>query len=452
MKKLKIKIKNCYGIRSMTATLHFESGNNVAIYASNGTMKSSLAHVFKDARDGNDDERRDRIFTDELSSHKILRDGEPVPREAILVLDPSDALDEVQTSAGILVNRELREEYGGIMAEMKDGIDSLVRHLNKLSGVTKAGIPDAIFKDFGKAGQPADKLHEFLLDHASHDPSELERFGAIRYADMFNGDTQRLFDTPGFQKLLAAYLDRRDRLVASSRFLSERFDHHAAGDIQRSLKKAGFFEASHMVVMNAKPGRDDAAEEIRSAEELEAVVKAELDAIESDLDSDWDKMDAMMAQTAKLSGLRLLLSENRWLIPHMADLSSLRRTLWESYFAAEAAAIGGICERYRRGRPRLDRIVEAAASERTKWESIVGEFSRRFRVPFEVRVTNQAEALLGIRVPSLEFAYRDEARRKTVVRERLKTVLSDGERRALYILNMLFEVQRQIDAGRETVS
>ena len=458
MKKLKLVIKNCYGIRSMTTTLHFANGRNVAIYASNGTMKSSLAHVLKDARDGNNDKHRDRIFTDEISRHTIQCDGIPISLDGILVFDPDDAMDEVRTSAGILVNKALSDKYGGIIEGLKKGMDHLVVLLNRLSGVAKSDIPGTILKDFCRIDPPENEIYEFMLGHAADDPSESERFEGIKYAQVFNEDTKRVIDSAGFRNLLDKYVERHDRLLQESRFLSGMFDHHAAENVRKSLKKAGFFDARHTIVLNPKAERSDAAEEIRDTKQLEEIIKAELNTIEKELDKDWKAMDALLARTAKLVEFRRLLAENRWLIQRLAYPGSLKRDLWTSYFAAESATIAALCDQYRQDRPRLDRIVEIARSEELEWRSIVAEFTRRFHAPFELEVTNQEDAVLGTRVPALRFTYRERAagageraRKKPVRREQLKVVLSDGERRALYILNMLFEVKRQIDSGRETV-
>lgn len=50
MNRLKLSLENCYGIRRLEATFDFSGCQNNAIYAPNGTMKSSLARVFKDVK------------------------------------------------------------------------------------------------------------------------------------------------------------------------------------------------------------------------------------------------------------------------------------------------------------------------------------------------------------------------------------------------------------------
>ena len=448
MKKLKLSLESCYGIRRLEATLDFSRGRNAAVYASNGTMKSSLAHVFKDARDGS--KPRDRIY-DVAGRHKILCDGEPIAPGSILVFDPDDAKDEAQTSAGILVNDKLRAEYNAIISGMNDDLAPLVRRLNKLSGVVKNSIPSAMLADFGMAGQPDDRIYELLADYATADPDKPGDLGDLKYGQVFNADTEPLLKDPKFQKLVSKYIERYNTLVSRSRFLKGRFDQHAAGGIQKSLDKSGFFDADHMIVFNPKPDRNDTAEEIRKVKDYATIISNEEKAIKKDLDSDWRDMEKMLARTAKLSEFRLLLAGNQRLIPLLGDTDALKRRLWASYLALERGMVTDVCEKYERGKERLGEIIKEAKSEKPMWRSIVDEFMRRFHVPFSVKITNQAEALLGIRVPALAFTYSGAGGRKEVERGLLKSTLSNGEKRALYILNMLFEVQKQIDANRETV-
>ncbi|WP_157887311.1 hypothetical protein [Campylobacter pinnipediorum] len=48
MKKLKIYLENCYGIKKLETEFDFTKKNTYSIYAPNGTMKTSFAKTFKD--------------------------------------------------------------------------------------------------------------------------------------------------------------------------------------------------------------------------------------------------------------------------------------------------------------------------------------------------------------------------------------------------------------------
>ena len=89
MQKLKIDLKNCYGIKQLKTEFDFTTENVYAIYAPNGVMKSSLAQTFKDIADGA--VSKDRIFPERVCIRKITdeNDVEP-PKESILVIRPYD--------------------------------------------------------------------------------------------------------------------------------------------------------------------------------------------------------------------------------------------------------------------------------------------------------------------------------------------------------------------------
>ena len=53
MEKLAIALKNCHGIRELDASFTFGANENaVAVYAPNGTMKTSFARTFADLSNG----------------------------------------------------------------------------------------------------------------------------------------------------------------------------------------------------------------------------------------------------------------------------------------------------------------------------------------------------------------------------------------------------------------
>ena len=450
MNKLKLSLENCYGIRRLEATLDFSGGRNAAVYASNGTMKSSLAHVFKDVRDGA--ASRDRIY-DIPGRSKILCDDEAIEPDSILVFDPADEKDEAQTSAGILVNNRLRTVYNSIVAEIRNDIAPLVRRLNKLSGVAKNSIPDTMRVDFGAGDQSDVNICDLLLAYKYEpgDQEELDDLKHVKYTLIFNDTTEKIFKHSRFKKLVRQYVERYEKFTSPSKSLGGQFDHHAAGGVQNVLDKSEFSDAGRMTVFKPKPGHKGDPEEIKKPEQCSATGEKQKDTIKKELESDWEAMEKILSHTSGLDAFRLLLAENRWLIPLLGDTAALKRRLWLSYLSSAQALVADACDKCEHDWARLNIITETAESERPAWMSIVAEFMRRFHVPFSVEVTNQADALLGISVPALLFTYRGAGGEGEVDRGLLKSTLSDGERRALYILNMLFEVQKQIDSGRETV-
>ena len=52
MKKLKVELDHCFGIRHMEHEFNFEHGNVITIYAKNGLMKTSFAKKNEEATNG----------------------------------------------------------------------------------------------------------------------------------------------------------------------------------------------------------------------------------------------------------------------------------------------------------------------------------------------------------------------------------------------------------------
>lgn len=76
-------------------------------------------------------------------------------------------------------------------------------------------------------------------------------------------------------------------------------------------------------------------------------------------------------------------------------------------------------------------------------------FHRRFSVPFTLEVANQPDVVLKSQAPSLVFTYRDGQEQVEVGKNDLLNVLSTGEQRALYLLNVIFELEaRKRDPGK----
>ena len=52
MNKVHIELENCYGIKKLSADFDFSQKSTYAIYAPNGTMKTSFAKTFSDLSQG----------------------------------------------------------------------------------------------------------------------------------------------------------------------------------------------------------------------------------------------------------------------------------------------------------------------------------------------------------------------------------------------------------------
>lgn len=72
-------------------------------------------------------------------------------------------------------------------------------------------------------------------------------------------------------------------------------------------------------------------------------------------------------------------------------------------------------------------------------------------MPFKLKIENKDDVILKTTTPSIKFIFHDSGEEKNIERKDLLEVLSQGERRALYILNIIFEVEARKKSGQKTL-
>ena len=90
-----------------------------------------------------------------------------------------------------------------------------------------------------------------------------------------------------------------------------------------------------------------------------------------------------------------------------------------------------------------------AKEQVTDWKKALDLFKERFFVPFSIEPSNQEDVILNMELPSFKYIFSDSRGKKEVTKDNLLSVLSTGERRAYYILNMIFQVLVAKKYGKE---
>jgi ABC-type molybdate transport system ATPase subunit len=108
MNKLNVDLENCYGIKKLQIQFDFSQNRAYAIYAPNGSMKTSLAQTFKDIADAI--VSKDRIFPARVCNRKITDENKvDLQKESVLVLRPYDEVfGHTEKTSTLLVQTEKR--------------------------------------------------------------------------------------------------------------------------------------------------------------------------------------------------------------------------------------------------------------------------------------------------------------------------------------------------------
>nr|WP_231896034.1 hypothetical protein [Gordonia sp. LAM0048] len=140
------------------------------------------------------------------------------------------------------------------------------------------------------------------------------------------------------------------------------------------------------------------------------------------------------------------------MLPEFENVDKLQQGVWISYLKAHQELFQRVVTSYKNTESRRRAIERQAAAESTQWERVIEIFNERFFVPFRLSAENKHRVALGQETMlKLVFEFEEGGESTGVERKDLLSVLSNGEKKALYILNVLFEMEARKAAGRETV-
>ena len=437
MERVLFELENCYGIRFLAGELDFSNQSTVAIYAPNGAMKTSLAATFRDIAHSR--ESRDRHFPSRKTVRVVTDErGSEIDSQAIVVVDPYDeGVGPTQKTSTLLVNSKLRLEYEELHADLDLSTEALVRALKKQSKTKKDVESELSFA----ISRHSDQFYKSLLRvHQEVIAASDATYKDVPFDLIFEERVVALLQKEDFKSALADYVARYNAVLDASQYFSRKtFSFYDASTIAKSLAEHGFFAAEHSVRLSGESPR-----EITTLAQLEQLIEDEKRSItdDADLRKKFSAIEQQLTRNVAVRDFWGYVSENQWLLPDLANLEHLRQELWLSYLKANESLYTELVNQFHLAEKRKSEIEQAAAAERTLWEDVISIFNQRFYVPFTLEARNRVDVILGLEnVLSLGFTFTDRDEAVDVERGALLAALSQGERRALYILNVLFEVE-----------
>jgi hypothetical protein len=446
MKKLKVNLKNCYGIKKLAHEFDFSNSNTYAIYAGNGMMKTSFARTFNDLSKGEDS--KDLMHPEIETVREIVDEvGNSINEDQVFVMEPYNREYESGKISTLLVKKELKDKYDKIYLEINMKKGELLKKLKPLSGVKK-NIDEELSETFSKNKNDFFISLEILEKEILNEkPPE---FADINYGEIFNEKVLEFLNNKDNKQKLNEYIETYNDIISSSTYFKKGiFNHYNASIISKNLNDNGFFAAKHSVSLNAENGKN----EITTQEKLEKVIKEEKDKILSnpELNNRFDAIDKQLSKNDPLRTFREYIHNNHQILTELTDLDAFKKKLWISYLKKERDTYTALLELYRSGKIEIEKIIIKAKGEKTAWEEVVDIFNDRFFVPFEVKIENKEDVILKNDAPFITFTFEDSNGKTGVKADVLLDVLSTGERRALYILNIIFEVEARKKESIETL-
>ena len=406
-----------------------------------------LAKTFQDISEGK--ESTDLVFPDRDTKRLITDEkGAFLDPASILVVQPYDEdLGSTEKTSTLLVNARLRKKYEKLNSSVEDAKKRFLDAMKQQSGSRK-DLEKEISLTFTHS---EDRFAPAVLRIYDEVMSETSfPFAGILYDVVFDDRVLEFLNTEGAKDTIEDYIKRYNELIDRSTYFERGvFTYYNASVIAKALAANGFFKANHTVSLN---GED--LIEIKSSEQLERLIQKEKEEISSDpeLREVFEGLEKLLTKNAGMRGFQKYISENEEILPALANISEFKDNVWKSYFGTNKELLKELVEEIRGAAKQKRKIEEAAGRERTAWEEVIEIFNTRFFVPFELVVKNKIPVTLGKeRILKLGFTFKDGEERKDLERENLLEVLSTGEKKAFYILNILFEIQIRITSGQKTI-
>jgi len=446
MQEVNINFENCYGIKKLEFEFNFSQKNTYLIYAPNGTMKTSFAKTFKDLSQNK--ETKDLVFTARDTKRVIIDENDnELYSSNIFVIEPYDKTFKTKKLSTLLVNQTLKNKYDEIHFGINEKKNLLLEKLSKNSALKK-DIDTIFSKDFTTY---PNEFYKALLRVKTEVLDDIEPdFADVIYSKIFSDKAIAFLQTKDFKEKIKEYIEKYNELIeASTYFKKGVFNHNNASVIAKNLKDNGFFKANHSVILNATSDK----KQINTEKELEELIEQEKEAIINDpnLSKVFEEIDKKLKANKELRDFRDYLLNNLKILPELSNIDGLKQKIWISYLKIKKDLYIDLEEEYTKGKKEIEEIISQAKIETTKWLSVIDEFNKRFSVPFKLKIENQEDVILKSEAPNIKFEFIEQTDKCDIEENQLVNILSNGERRALYILNIIFEVEARIKEEQETV-
>ncbi len=426
-----INMENCYGIGKMKEILNFSQANSYLLYAQNGVFKTSFAKSLTDLI--NSEMPKDNFYPNRESKIEIEFNGNKISKENVAVFHSYDEKFSSEDSVtNFMAKSELKQRYDNILSELEKEKKALLKSL-------KSGF-DSVF-DYEKEIKTIFKNKSFyeILDNHLTDIENSEEYYSFKYHDIFD----KLGKVKDFvnenRDLIEQYFNKYKELLSLSKVFKHTevgdFGTNHANDLKKALENDRFFKADHSLMI--------AGEEIKDYNKLSEIFEEEKNKIlnNEDLKNSFANIEKFINANKELRAFKDAISGDNTLLIELLNYDSFREKVLFSYLKQSIQNVKSLVELYREKKSEIEEIIKQANKDQKEWESVIKIFNQRFLVPFKVELQNQKDILLNEEIAQFRFIFSDDNQDVNVQKEDLQKHLSGGEKRALYILQILFEIE-----------
>lgn len=453
IQKVKINFEHCYGIHKLCSDFDFSNSNMQLIYAPNGTMKTSFAKTFKDLSDPEGKTKpHDQLNENLQPTCKVMveddsgseRDITPDEIKVIKSYDES-AFKSEEAILTLLANKEIRQRYVDIFKELDNEKKAVLSPLKRITG--SSNYEQEIIDAFSVPGAEKRSIFEVLTTIID----DIKRSNST-----FDFTYNHVFDPKGKVRgflaencdLLQKYSEKYNELLSSSQFFSNNgeraFGTIEAGALRDSIKGDEYFQSGHKLSLKDETTVD-------SAEKLSEIIDNEIKKVfdNQEIKDIFDKIDKKLQGNQELRNFKKVIEKDKTLIAKLTNYDEFRKEVWYSFLKQVEPGVNSLAENYNAKKPDIEKVVAAANDSKGLWDDTIEEFKTRFTsLPFSFDVKDRGDAILGKSAPTVIYKYGDRLVDQDVLTDK---ILSQGERRAFYLLNVIFDIKSREKENKETL-
>ena len=326
MSKIKVKLKNCYGIGKLEHEFEFTDDCPYSlIYAPNGTMKTSFTKTLQSYSMG--ETPTDLIYPDRETSVVFCEDDETaLSPDSIYIVDPERFVLAEKSISAFLASEKLKQEYDVVHQELNLALN---RFYGELKGISQSSDCDIELREtFSSNDQESDlEILDRIFDSVNGLTLPVYHF---KYNDIFDtGGKVREFLQKHRQWIKEYFTEYNKVLMQSNLFKVVNnvvFGTEQADTILKSFKDSSFFKVGHKISLN---GNDT----IDTYEDFKAKYDGELARIVNDpaVKKVFDKIDSAIGKNKELRAFKATIFEHNEFLVELLDYDAFRKKVWHSF-------------------------------------------------------------------------------------------------------------------------
>ena len=435
---MRLSCRNCRGIASLDAELEMRGGGAI-IYASNGTFKTSLLRTLANYATGK--EQSDLLHPEKSSSFDIDDGSEPIPRDCVHAILPPDELAACRFfDSTMLASPDLKRRYQEASETFSNMRDSLLSSIAPALKTTNKPPSKEELVSFistcSSRGSFYDGLSELVK--LAKTSQELGYLDGVAFQDLFTKAKRGVISKEGVAEHIEEYASAISSMLNDVHYLSEGFSYRDLNALRDAVKNTTFFDEGHYVTFHDKA----TGQEIRcdTLTALNDLVEREIRRVfeSDDVQSKFESVSKAIGKSKASQELIKFLGKHPLVLAKMSSPRDVERDFYVRVIRDSLDLAEEVVRSYDSTKEELRRIRSKINAESSEWEKAIGIFKARFSVPFDLEVTNRADVVLGDAVPALVFRHEGEA----VERDALFECLSNGEKNAMFLLHVIFEIER----------